>query len=120
MAMGMPEIRSQTTLAMREGAPPPGMTSLPKGARDSFANLKHWRPQGIPTTVRHHSSPEPNHPSAENSPPHNSHRRLPRNVIPYSFRRAAREDRAVSFLSDIIIPRPEGPRKREGRFLTGI
>ena len=35
----------------------PKYTFLPKGIRISFANLKHCKPTGIPTTVIQHNTP---------------------------------------------------------------
>ncbi len=29
----------------------------PKGANPTIANLKHWMPNGIPTMVKHNTSP---------------------------------------------------------------
>ena len=57
IASGTPEITIQRRFRIIEPAPPPYRTSFPKGNRQSFANLKHCTPQGIPIMVMHQRIP---------------------------------------------------------------
>ena len=50
-AIGTPAKMIHTILAKKEGMPPPYVTLSPKGASESRAILKHWRPKGIQIIV---------------------------------------------------------------------
>ena len=50
-AFSQPSNKIHSRFAIKLGAPPPNFMSLPNGAADRRANLKHCLPSGMPTTV---------------------------------------------------------------------
>ncbi len=81
IANGIPEINSQKMLAIVLIAPPPYLTSLPKGQKDSVASLKHCRPIGMPIIVMHQSMPAKIQDRPLISPPNTNHNIFPKNFI---------------------------------------
>lgn len=77
MAMGIPVINIQNILAIILNVPSPYTTSFPNGHIDSFENLKHCFPIGMPIIVIHHSRPARNQIMPSTNPPHRSHIRFP-------------------------------------------
>lgn len=45
----------------------------PKGAKESFAILKNWSPNGIPTIVKHHTHPKAKFSKAIGMPNNKNH-----------------------------------------------
>ena len=53
----------------------------PNGASPTNANLKHWRPNGIPTIVRHNINPPIRYSKKIKIPPKIIHKILPKKFI---------------------------------------
>ena len=81
IAKGIPLMSIHIILAISDGAPPPYCTSLPNGANDKEANLKHCKPIGIPTIEMHHKTPARNQANACHIPPHTIQIKFPKQPI---------------------------------------
>ena len=57
------------------------ITFLPKGIRTNPVNLKHCKPQGIPTIVIHNNIPPKKYPNAANNPPKSNQIILPKKFM---------------------------------------
>lgn len=77
IAIGMPVISIQNILAIMLNVPSPYITSFPNGHIDSFENLKHCFPIGIPIIVMNQSRPAKNQTMPSINPPHKSHIKFP-------------------------------------------
>lgn len=72
-----PPQKIQIMLRIKLPAPPPYITSLPKGHNASPANLKACRPIGIPIIVTQQITPEITHPRAIINPPNKNQIKFP-------------------------------------------
>jgi hypothetical protein len=81
IARGIPVITIQNILSIREPAPPPYTTSLPKGKKHRPANLKHCIPIGIPIMVIHHNKLARSQVKPLINPPNINHKIFPKHPI---------------------------------------
>ena len=78
---GIPVVSSQMIFKIREGVPPPKLTSFPNGKKERLANLKHCIPIGIPIMVIHQRIPTKNQLRPLSNPPQKNQRIFPRHPI---------------------------------------
>lgn len=84
-AKGIPLKIIQNILATIDTGLPPYLISFPNGKNARAANLKHWRPIGIPIIVILHNIPATLQKNPCHKPQHKNHIMFPKQLIPFPF-----------------------------------